>query len=172
MKNHLEDTLLYSLEFYSDRISMIAAEIGLPSRLRGSIETMKSFFAIGKRKLKAQERQAGIRRTNAFIEKAKEMDLPMANGEDLSIIAMCAGRLALPTLVALCSLGLGKPVLSSMVVLGEISISGIVIKVEQLANVPQACLDNGAKKVLLPISSAGDLGGAPAELIGKMAGVI
>lgn len=88
-KNHLEDVLLYSREFYTDRISLIAAEIGLPSRLRGSLETMKSFFAVGKGRLKAQEKQAGVRRTNAFIEKAKEMDLSMANGEDLFVIAMC-----------------------------------------------------------------------------------
>lgn len=88
------------------------------------------------------------------------------NYQDLQGIGM-TGRLALPTLIALCSIGLGKPVLGSMVVLGEISISGIVIKVEQLANVLQVCLDNGAKRVLLPISSAGDLGGVPAELIGS-----
>ena len=88
------------------------------------------------------------------------------NYQDLQGLGM-TGRLALPTLIALCSIGLGKPVLGSMVVLGEISISGIVIKVEQLANVLQVCLDNGAKRVLLPISSAGDLGGVPAELIGS-----
>lgn len=88
------------------------------------------------------------------------------NYQDLQGIGM-TGRLALPTLIALCSIGLGKPVLGSMVVLGEISISGIVIKVEQLANVLQVSLDNGAKRVLLPISSAGDLGGVPAELIGS-----
>lgn len=79
-----------------------------------------------------------------------------------------ADRLALPTLIALCSISLSKPVLGSMAVLGEISISGIVQKVDDgLANVLQACLDNGARKVLLPISSAGDLGGVPAELIGS-----
>ena len=77
-------------------------------------------------------------------------------------------RLALPTLIALCSVSLGRPVLGSMAVLGEISISGILQKVDDgLANVLQVCLDNGARKVLLPISSAGDLGSVPAELIGS-----
>lgn len=88
-KNHLEDTLLYSKEFYADRLSLIAAEIGLPSRLRGSLESLKTFFAAGKGKLKAQERQAGIRRTNAFVEKAGEIDLSTASAESLSVIAMC-----------------------------------------------------------------------------------
>lgn len=37
---------------------------------------------------------------------------------------------------------------------------------EELANTLQVCLDSGAKKVLLPIASAVDLGSVPAELIG------
>ena len=51
------------------------------------------------------------------------------NYQDLQGIGM-TGRLALPTLIALCSIALGKPVLSSLAVLGEISISGTLIKVE------------------------------------------
>ena len=87
------------------------------------------------------------------------------NYQDLQGIGM-TGRLALPTLIALCSIALNKPTLSSMAVLGEISISGTMIKVEELANALQVCLDSGAKKVLLPITSAADLGTVPAELIG------
>lgn len=34
------------------------------------------------------------------------------------------------------------------------------------ANALQVCLDSGAKKVLLPITSAADLGSVPSELIG------
>ena len=63
------------------------------------------------------------------------------NYQDLQGIGM-TGKLALPTLVALCSIALGKPVLSSLVVLGEISISGTMIKVEELANTLQVCLDS------------------------------
>ena len=87
------------------------------------------------------------------------------NYQDLQGIGM-TGRLALPTLIALCSIALNKPILSSLAVLGEISISGTMIKVEELANALQVCLDSGAKKVLLPITSAADLGTVPAELIG------
>ena len=87
------------------------------------------------------------------------------NYQDLQGIGM-TGKLALPTLIALCSIALGKPVLSSLAVLGEISISGTLIKVDELANSLQVCLDSGAKKVLLPITSAADLGTVPAELIG------
>ena len=50
--------------------------------------------------------------------------------------------------------------------MGEMSIGGSLIKVDELANALQVCLDSGAKKVLLPITSAVDLGTVPAELIG------
>lgn len=88
------------------------------------------------------------------------------NYQDLQGIGM-TGRLALPTLIALCSIALGKPVLSSLAVLGEISISGTLIKVDELANALQVCLDSGAKKVLLPMTSAAELGTVPADLIGS-----
>ena len=88
------------------------------------------------------------------------------NYQDLQGIGM-TGKLALPTLIALCSIALGKPVLSSMAVLGEISISGTMIKADELANSLQVCLDSGAKKVLLPITSAADLGTVPPELVGS-----
>ena len=74
--------------------------------------------------------------------------------------------LALPTLLAIASAALGKPTLGSLAVLGEISISGAITKVDELANVLQVCLDSGAKKVLLPITSAADLGTVPPDLMG------
>jgi ATP-dependent Lon protease len=86
--------------------------------------------------------------------------------QDLNGIGMTS-HLTLPSLIAICSVALGKPVLSGSVILGDLSIGGTLIKVEELANTLQVCLDSGAKKVLLPITSAGDIGTAPAELIGR-----
>jgi ATP-dependent Lon protease len=86
--------------------------------------------------------------------------------QDLNGIGM-TNHLTLPSLIALCSIALAKPVLSGSVILGDLSIGGTLIKVEELANTLQVCLDSGAKKVLLPITSAGDLGTAPAELVGR-----
>ena len=86
--------------------------------------------------------------------------------QDLQGIGM-TDKLALPTLIALCSIALGKPAVSTLAILGEISISGTLIKVEDLANALQVCHDSGAKKVLLPITSAADLGTVPPELMGS-----
>ena len=87
------------------------------------------------------------------------------NYQDLQGIGMTE-KLALPTLIALCSIALAKPTTSSLAVLGDISIAGTMLKVDELANTLQVCLDSGAKKVLLPITSAADLGTVPPELIG------
>lgn len=89
----------------------------------------------------------------------------IVNYQDLQGIGMTS-KLALPTLIALASIALNKPTVSSLAVLGEISIAGTMIKVDELANALQVCLDSGAKKVLLPITSAADLGTVPSELIG------
>ena len=86
------------------------------------------------------------------------------NYQDLQGIGM-SSKLALPTLIALCSIALGRPLQSSLAVLGEISISGTMIKVENLADTLQVCLDSGAKKVLLPQTSAIDLGTVPPDLM-------
>ena len=85
--------------------------------------------------------------------------------QDMNGIGMTK-NLSLASVVAICSIALAKPVVSSAVVLGDFSIGGTVMKVEELANTLQVCLDSGAKKVLLPIASAVDLGTVPAELIG------
>ena len=86
------------------------------------------------------------------------------NYQDLQGIGM-TGKLALPTLIALCSIALGKPVQSSLVVLGEISISGTMIKVDELASTLQVCLDSGAKKVLIPSTSFVDFATVPPDLM-------
>lgn len=87
------------------------------------------------------------------------------NYQDLNGIGMTKS-LALPTVIAIASAALNKPTLSSLAVLGEISISGAITKVDELANVLQVCLDSGAKKILLPITSAADLGTVPPDLMG------
>jgi len=86
--------------------------------------------------------------------------------QDLNGIGI-TNQLALASLVAMCSAAMSKPVLGSLAVLGNLSIGGTIIKVEELANVLQVCLDSGAKKVLLPITSTVDMVTVPPELMGK-----
>lgn len=55
------------------------------------------------------------------------------NYQDYQGIEM-TGILAFPSFIALCSIELKRPILSSMAVMGEISIGGTMIKVDELAN--------------------------------------
>ncbi len=88
------------------------------------------------------------------------------NYQDFQGIGMTS-TLALPTLIALASIALGKPTVGSLAVLGEISISGTMIKMDNLADTLQVCLDSGAKKVLLPMMCAADFATVPHELLGS-----
>ena len=88
----------------------------------------------------------------------------IVNYQDLQGIGM-TGKLALPTLIALCSIALGRPTVGNLLVLGDISISGTLIKVDELANVLQVCLDSGAKRVLIPSLSFVDFATVPPELM-------
>jgi ATP-dependent Lon protease len=90
----------------------------------------------------------------------------VVNYQDLQGLGM-TDKLALPTLIALTSIALNKPTISGLAVLGDISVAGTIRKVDELANVLQVCLDAGAKKILLPMPSAVDLGTVPAELVGR-----
>ena len=86
------------------------------------------------------------------------------NYQDLQGIGMTE-KLALPTLIALCSIALGKPVVNNLAILGDITISGTMIKVDELANTLQVCMDSGAKKVLIPSTSFVDFASVPADLM-------
>lgn len=90
----------------------------------------------------------------------------LMNFQDLNGIGMTS-KLALSTFIALCSAALNKPIISSIAVLGEMTISGAVVKPEELSNILQVALDSGAKKVLIPITSAIDIGTVPSDLIGN-----
>lgn len=90
----------------------------------------------------------------------------MMHVQDIAGIGMTP-ELSLAAFVGLCSGAMSRPVQSQLVVLGSLSIGGTINKVEELANVLQVCFDAGAKKVLLPMSSAVDLPTVPPELFAK-----
>ena len=75
-RNHLEDTLRYSREFFADRLSLIAADIGLPDRFHGALKGIAPFFGLG-----AKITKEATKRTNAFIEAVKSKKLSFKNIE-------------------------------------------------------------------------------------------
>lgn len=76
-------------------------------------------------------------------------------------------NLTLATLVSLCSGLMKKPITAQMVILGGMSLGGSIIPVSNLAETLQVAFDSGAKRILLPMSSVGDIASVPGELFGK-----
>ncbi len=54
-----------------------------------------------------------------------------------------------------------------MVILGSMSLGGSPRPVENLAESMQAAFDAGAKRILLPMASVGDIATIPGELFAK-----
>ena len=75
--------------------------------------------------------------------------------------------LTLATFIALCSVATNRKVLPSLAILGNFSLGGTVDKIQNLADTLQVCLDNGAKKLLIPMSSYVDIGLVPSDLLVK-----
>lgn len=90
----------------------------------------------------------------------------MMHIQDIGGIGMSSG-LSLAAFVGLCSGAMNRPVQSEMAILGSLSIGGTINKIEELANVLQVCFDAGAKKIILPMSSAVDVSTVPPELFAK-----
>lgn len=86
--------------------------------------------------------------------------------KDLHGVGM-TNNLTLATLIGLCSISISRQVIPSTVILANFSIGGVVDKVHNLADLLQVCLDAGAKKVLIPMSSYSDFSLVPPELLSK-----
>ena len=76
-------------------------------------------------------------------------------------------KLTLAALVAFSSAVLGKPVQRQMVVLGDMSLGGSMVPVESIAETLQVAFDSGARRILIPMSSVGDIPSVPGELFAK-----
>jgi ATP-dependent Lon protease len=70
--------------------------------------------------------------------------------------------------VAMVSALLGKPTQESLVVLGEMSLRGGLKKMDLLTERLQLAMDNGAKRVLLPIENKRDLVDVPGDVLDKL----
>ncbi len=78
-----------------------------------------------------------------------------------------ATTLTLYSFVAFCSGLTGRPVRSQMVVLGDMSLGGTIVPATNPGQILQVAFDSGAKKILIPMSSVGDIQTIPGELFAK-----
>ncbi|UYM15461.1 protease Lon-related BREX system protein BrxL [Endozoicomonas euniceicola] len=85
---------------------------------------------------------------------------------DMQNIGPC-NNTTLAAFVAFCSAIMRKPVQEQMMILGEMTLGGVISPVEDLAGSLQLAFDCGASKVLLPMASAADISTVPPELFAK-----
>lgn len=69
--------------------------------------------------------------------------------------------------IAFCSGVLQKPLQGQLVVLGDMSLGGSIVPVENLAECLHMAFDCGGKRILLPMASVGDIQTIPGELFAK-----
>lgn len=127
---------------------------GLPNgkEARESVKTAQNYF-------RANAKQ--ISQSIAVDTKNYIMQIQDCQGVGLD------ANISLASLVAYCSCALDRSTLAQLCVLGSMSIGGTVNKVDELASTLQVCFDAGAKRVLLPMSSAVDIATVPSDLFAK-----
>ena len=74
-------------------------------------------------------------------------------------------NLTLGGFISMCSNSLNRQGISQVVVLGDMSLSGSIIKISELANTLQIAREAGAKKALIPIANAVDMGTLPSDIL-------
>ncbi|MGB8218699.1 MAG: protease Lon-related BREX system protein BrxL [Candidatus Methanoperedens sp.] len=126
--------------------------LGSSPKAKEAIQTAFNYF-----KANAKSVSQGI--------STKEKDYHL-NVQDLTGVGM-SDDLALAAFLSLCSGALEKPIQEQTAILGTITIGGSISNIENLSDLLQVCLDAGAKKVLIPISSASKIATVPPELFSK-----
>ena len=124
-----------------------------------SSQEAKESVKIAQNYFKANAKQ--ISRSISIDTKNYVMQLQDCQGVGLD------SNISLAVLVAYCSCALNKSALSQLCVLGSMSIGGTINKVDELAATLQVCFDAGAKRILLPMSSAIDIATVPSDLFAK-----
>ncbi|WP_084600852.1 protease Lon-related BREX system protein BrxL [Methanolacinia paynteri] len=126
--------------------------LGSNSKAKEAVQTAFNYFRANAKSV-----------SQSISTKEKDYQLHV---QDLTGVGMTDG-LALPAFISLCSGALEKPLHEQIVVLGTFTIGGSISVIDNLSDLLQVCLDAGAKKVLIPISSAGKISTVPPDLFSK-----
>jgi ATP-dependent Lon protease len=70
--------------------------------------------------------------------------------------------------IAILSSVLDRPTATQLVVLGEMSIHGVLMRVDSLGDKLKVALDAGAKRVMVPTENKRDFADLPADVIDKL----
>ncbi|NLO31395.1 MAG: protease Lon-related BREX system protein BrxL, partial [Methanosarcina mazei] len=119
-------------------------------------ESIKTAFNYFKANAKSISQSISVKEKDYFL-----------HVQDLYGVGM-SEELALPAFISLCSGALERSLQEQTAILGSMTIGGSVGILENLAGLLQVCLDAGAKRVMIPISSAGKIATVPPDLFSKL----
>ncbi|MDM8538915.1 protease Lon-related BREX system protein BrxL, partial [Desulfobacterales bacterium HSG17] len=107
----------------------------------------------------------------ANISRVSSLSKVVDHDYHLHIVEMhntgAATALTLCSFISFCSGLMGKPVQGQMISLGDMSLGGNIVPTSNLAETLQIAFDSGAKRILIPTSSVGDIPTIPGELFAK-----
>ena len=126
--------------------------VGSNSKVKEAVQTGFNYFRANAKSV-----------SQSISTKEKDYQLQV---QDLTGAGM-TDELALPVFITLYSGALDKPVQEQIAILGTFTIGGSVSSIDNLSDLLQVCQDAGAKKVLIPISSAGKISTVPPDLFSK-----
>ncbi len=110
--------------------------------------------------LKANARRLGMDRDVSSYEINVQV-MSLMQGKD-------ANDLGIAFYIALISAILGRRIVGGLVVLGQMSIHGVLSRVEGLGDKLRIAMDAGAKRVMLPTENCRDFAELPADVIDKL----
>lgn len=110
--------------------------------------------------LRANSRRIGLDRDLGSYDLSIQVLSPM-QGKDTEDLGMAF-------YIAILSALFDKPISGGLVVLGQISIHGVLSRIEQLGDRLRIALDAGAGQVLIPTVNAVDFASVPPELLDKL----
>jgi ATP-dependent Lon protease len=93
---------------------------------------------------------------------------------DVNIQVMCltagkdAADLGMAFYIAFLSATLGRAIGAQLVVLGQMSLHGVLSRVEGLGDKLRMAMDAGARRVLIPTENSRDFAQLPAEVLDKL----
>lgn len=91
---------------------------------------------------------------------------------NVQVMSLTSGKdakdLGMAFYIALLSAVLGRPIGAQLVVLGQMSLHGVLARVDGLGDKLRVAMDAGARRVLIPTENSRDFGSLPGEVLDKL----
>ena len=152
-------------------VSLSANNIKGVYKIEGQISTGRGRVTVFDNKYKKTFENAfnylkiNSKRVNGAINiSEKEFYLSVIDEKNIGV----SENLTLGGFIAMCSNALNRQVLAQTVILGDMALSGSILEVQSLADSLQIAREAGAKRALIPLLNAKDMGTLPPDILGEV----